>query len=199
MKRSLLVVIMTFLGIICCSPRCVSADDLLHCLSYGDLHNSCNNDDKCHYCPVEGVLGCKPVSEECKTCADYDMVSCSQEANPEYCYWCNNKQSCLDVGVSCTCGDGYLQAEEDCDTSFGDPNCVDCVCVNDSIPYRDQGSCCEGCVVDNACWNDGEANPSNCRQLCDPSSSRTSWTARAGCPGISSQLQLLLEGGGQTP
>lgn len=43
--------------------------------------------------------------------------------------------------------------------------------------------CCGAncCLIDGSCTRRGDTNPANSCEMCDPSSSNTSWTAVAGC------------------
>ena len=133
----------------------------------------CEIDPDCHYCPIEGEYGCKDMDIPCTECINLDETNCESGVG---CYWCPNKLLCLEDGESCTCGDGFLQPDEECD-NLADPNCVDCICINNSIADGMKG-CCTGCMIDNTCVPLGEASltiDGQC-QTCDPSVSQTSWT-----------------------
>jgi len=69
--------------------------------------------------------------EACIECGDLDETYCDQGVG---CSWCQNRNLCLEDWMSCICGDGFLQAGEDCDVAGGDPNCLDCACINGQVP-----------------------------------------------------------------
>ena len=137
------------------------------CASYGANEIICNNspDPLCHYCPILGIYGCLPIEEPCLECADLlDQETCDS-VGIVGCYWCGNKQSCLRDEESCTCGDGFLHPDEECDNKDG-ANCLeDCTCPDGMVP---DGS--KGCEIDGDGVPDAQ---DNCPRTSNPDQSDT--------------------------
>ncbi len=163
------------------SPNSTNAQ-LNTCASHGGYAEACNADPECHYCPVEGTNSCKPIEEACIECTDLTEDYCESGVG---CSWCRNKNICLSDEVSCTCGDGFLQDDEICDSGrdcLEDCTCPDgmvpnglsgCMVVGDQCPYdpdkTEPGVC--GCGTADT-DTDGDGTP-DCNDDCPNDADKT--------------------------
>ena len=111
----------------------------LECTIHSASEATCRAYSDCHFCEVEGL--CKNVETDCILCEDLTEEYCDYGLT---CYWCRNKNLCLDDGDSCTCGDGYKLVSEDCDDGIDPEHCVDCECVAGYEPNA-TGGCRPAC------------------------------------------------------
>lgn len=79
---------------------------------------------------------------------------------------CNGEESCDEAGDACAPGTPTCAAGTMCE-----PSSDTCIAT------------CDGCSVDGICRADGEINPANECEVCDPAASSTAWSANdgAGC------------------
>jgi len=105
------------------------------------------------------------VCDDGKFCTDNDKCfqgECAGiETNPDDGIDCNGKETCNDESDKIETTGNQCVDLQVCDTETG--NCVD--------------TCPDGCVIESVCYGDGQVNPGNNCQKCDPKTDASGWSA----------------------
>ena len=118
-----------------------------------DSLSGCIHEDETYLC--EAPSGCAAVScdpvEGCQFTADDSLCEVSEEAGPCYAAVCNLETGCEMVELAPCCGNGVVEADEECDDGDYDPGdgcnaqClseaqgVDCADINFTTPGQESG------------------------------------------------------------
>ncbi|UCF33526.1 MAG: VCBS repeat-containing protein, partial [Phycisphaerales bacterium] len=160
------------------APDACLIDDV--CYNDGDL-NPANDCEQCDlslaqtaWSPLDPGVACgDPTDDDCTdpdTCDGAGVCLPNHVLDGTVCddaLFCNEGETCTSGvcggGSAVDCDDGLACTADSCDES-GD------ACLNEIDPGA--------CVIDGACYLDGDSNPANDCELCDPLLSQTQWSLR---------------------
>ena len=119
------------------SGGCIRTD----CYFFNSSESLCNSMLDCQWCTV--AQSCNNTVTHCLTCEEISEEYCE---NGVGCAWCANRNTCQNEELSCSCGDGALADDEDCDDILDPSYCDYCTCAEGFEP--DGAGACVEIVID---------------------------------------------------